>query len=78
MKVVGKDTDQYREWVGIRFVCVRNKKVYEVEKTDLKKIKTVNFPSYENRHKALRCPNCGALVLLNRDFRNSRPYLSHH
>ena len=78
MKVVGKETDLYRQWVGKRFTCPRNKKIYELEATDLEKIKTVNFPSYENRHNALKCPNCGSHVLLNRDIGSNKPYLSHH
>ncbi|MBP7119315.1 hypothetical protein KBA63_04485 [Candidatus Woesebacteria bacterium] len=48
MKVVGKETDIYRQWVGKRFTCPRDNKVYELEATDLEKIKNVNFPSYEN------------------------------
>ena len=80
MKQVGTEADQFRDYVGCTFVCSRKKgkPMFELEKADLKKIRMVNFPSYENRHYALPCPRCGAYVLLEVDIGlPRRPYLQH-
>lgn len=80
MKVVAGKGNQFSAYVGCRFVCTRSKEqpTLELEREDLAQIKIVNFPSYQSRHYALACPQCGAHILLEVGIGVKRnPYLLH-
>lgn len=78
-KLVGSHFDNYRSWLGMKWVCPHTGNTWELETSDLSQLATISTgPAYNpDNSPAIPCP-CGRGHITFESDQYEGRYLSHH